>query len=83
MVQELPRHSARKSQLRVNSYDDNGDGGCGGCGARGSHSLGAPNNMHTDSRHMDSNERTGADSIHTDNNLGTLGKRCSRPEIQN
>ena len=83
LVQELPHKSARKSQLQVNKCDDNGgDGGCGRSGGRGTH-LEQRNNMHMDSRYTDSSERTGADSIRMDNNLGTSGKRCSRPEIQN
>jgi len=84
MLQKLPRQSAQKSQLRVNNYDDNGgDGECGGSGSRGIHSLGERNNTHMDSQHTDNNERTVADSIRMDNNLGTSDKRCSRLEIQN
>jgi len=84
LVQELPHQSAWKSQLRVNKCDDNGgDGGCGRSGGPGTHSLGERNNMRMDSRYTDSSERTGADSIRMDNNLGTSDKRCSRPEIRN
>ena len=45
--------------------------------------LVAQNNRHMDSRHMDSNGRTGADSIRKDNNSGSSEKRSIRPEIQN
>jgi len=57
--------------------------GGGKSGARCTYSLAERNNMHMDSRHMDSSEHMDADNIHKDNNLGTSDTRSSRSEIQN
>src|SRR4029453_18465229 len=70
--------------LRLIRCDDSGGDDDGGNSAADCiYSLEVRNNMNIDSRHTDSSERTGADSIRRDNNLGTSENRSSRSEIRN
>ena len=71
-------------RCQLNRDDDNdGDDSGDKSDDRYTYSLGERNNMHMDSRHTDSSERTDADNTRRDNSLSTSDKRSSRSEIQN